>query len=191
MWERLPLAAMAATILMVLQAGPIFILDQNQREKTHKRETAWIKHLAIHVDATLALLLVPFGFEYSQGVRVNTLELGQFSLRVTPAMLYDIARVLKMSDHAADLPRGLFIRLPLPLFPPILSCPSCNNYITQESHTTNAWVMDTETAYKVPVLLGECTHCHILVHPDCYSQVTADMTSQEVYIKDAPVREIG
>ncbi|KAF8583645.1 hypothetical protein K439DRAFT_1617349 [Ramaria rubella] len=148
---------MAAAILMVTRAGPIFTLDQIQREKTHKRGTAWIKHLAIHIDATLASLPGPFGHEYSQGVRLNTPEMGQQSLRITPAMVYDLAQALNIPANGAHHPGQSSLHLPLPLFPPILSCPSCNNYITRESHTTKAWVLETETAYEVPVFVGECT----------------------------------
>ena len=54
-WERLPLAAMAATIMAVIQAVPIFEIDRVQWAAGNRTSSAWITHLAEHLDKTVLL----------------------------------------------------------------------------------------------------------------------------------------
>jgi hypothetical protein len=59
---------MAATVIVVIQAAPIFKLDQFQQEQTGCQSTMWITHLAKHLDAdVLSKLPGQFGAEYSNG----------------------------------------------------------------------------------------------------------------------------
>jgi hypothetical protein len=57
---------MAATIIAIIQAAPIFELDHNQRG--NRTVTAWVTHLVEHlVENVLPNLPEPFGHEYLTG----------------------------------------------------------------------------------------------------------------------------
>ncbi|KAF8583235.1 hypothetical protein K439DRAFT_1617625 [Ramaria rubella] len=114
---------MAASIFMVIRAAPVLMFDRLQRERTKRRESAWVKHLAKHVDTVLSKLLGPFSSEYVAGMHHNTADHPGESLRITPGMLYDLAELLGLVEHETDPPHEYTIDLPVPLLPHVVHCP--------------------------------------------------------------------
>ena len=97
-WERLPLAAMAATIIAVIQATPIFEIDRVQRAAGNRTSSAWVTHLAEHLDQTvLPGLPGIFGAEYLAAKKQP--DDSTCSARINSQMLYDLAASLRLDQN--------------------------------------------------------------------------------------------
>ena len=101
-WERLPLALLAAVVIMVIQGSSVFAFDRKQRATSNQNTTAWIRHFAKHMyKDVLPNLPGHFGTEYIHGSGQEQEDDG--SLRVNHEMLYEIAGVSafgKMSPYS-------------------------------------------------------------------------------------------
>jgi hypothetical protein len=190
---------MAATVIAVIQAAPIFKLDKVQQEQTGRQSTAWIKRLAEHLDTdVLPKLPGQFGTEYSNGNQQEQLDANHQSIRVNHTMLYDLANHLRVLENNEQLTEPFHYRqltIHLPLIPPVSCCPSCGSclYCPRSRHTYKAWVYDPHEAEQVPVYLAECRNkdCLTSVHPDRFTRDVAGGGSNNIYFQNPQVLQIG
>jgi len=97
-WERLPLVAMAATVIAVVQAAPIFEIDRIQRAMGNRASSAWVTHLAEHLDKTILPGLPGiFGTEYLAAEYQP--DDPSHSAQVKPRMLYDLTTSLRVDQN--------------------------------------------------------------------------------------------
>ena len=192
-WERLPLAAMAATIMAVIQAAPIFEIDRVQRAAGNRTSSAWITHLAEHLDKTvLPGLPSIFGAEYAAAETQPHDE--SHSMRVSTQMLYDLAVSLHLDrdEFSREPLHTLNVAIQPPMFPPVSCCPNCGGplYRSRSGNTYSAWCFDSSTAVRTPVFLGECRNneCKVVVHPDQFSQKRGD---DHIYFPSPQFMQIG
>jgi hypothetical protein len=192
-WERLPLAALATVTIVVIKSSAIFGFDERQRVQSGRNSTAWVTHLATHLDLNvLPNLPDPYGTEYTSGTFEET-GLHGGTLRVTRRMLYELADSLGVLQNLPVLPRTQDILFPVPLVPSVYECPVCNHSLKRSSNgiASKAWVVEPSGAYQTPVFLGECSHCRTFVHPDRHIKIYDDGHEEDIYDHDAPVILIG
>ena len=192
-WERLPLVAMAATVIAVVQAAPIFEIDRVQRATGNRASSAWVTHLAEHLDKTILPGLPGiFGTEYLAAE--YQLDDPSHSARVNPQMLYDLATSLRVDQNkfSREPLHTLNIEIQSPLIPPVSNCPNCGAplYRSRSGNTYSAWCFNPGGAARVPVFLGECRNndCKVVVHPDRFTRNRGD---DNVYFPSPQVIQIG
>jgi hypothetical protein len=104
-WECLPLAALAAVTVVVIKSSAIFSFDQRQRVQSGRNSTAWVTHLATHLDLNvLPNLPDPYGTEYISGTYKEAGLHGR-TLQVTHQMLYGLANSLGVLQNLPDIPQ--------------------------------------------------------------------------------------
>lgn len=184
-WERLPLAAVGATILMVIRAAPLFFFDLRQKHTgaPGRQTTAWITQLNKFLDLTvLPSLPSPFGLEYCQGYYEDSGEADDSSARLSPQMLYDLASALNITASPSPSPHENQISLPMPLFPFSYTCPECDGMLKyrKTGRVNPYWISHSSHSYHVPVLAGICTTCETVVYPDRYTRAAEDESLEDV-----------
>jgi hypothetical protein len=104
---------MAVTVLLVIQASPLFEIDHVQRQANDHSQSAWISQFAVY--------WIPLCFLHCLGILGLNIQLvSTWSSPILPevpycvniAMLYDLQRVLKLSEQEDTLSAEHQVKLP-------------------------------------------------------------------------------
>ena len=185
---------MAATIIAVIQATPIFEIDRIQCAAGNRTSSAWVTHLAEYLDQTvLPGLPGIFGAQYLAAEKQP--DDSTCSAHINSQMLYDLAASLHLDQNEFSYQEPLHpldINIQSPIIPPVSNCPNCRGplYRSRSGNTYSAWCFCPSGATRIPVFLGECRNndCKVVVHPDRFTRNRGD---DNVYFPSPQVVQIG
>lgn len=171
-WDELPLVALSATVLSLIQVVPLLKLDAAQIAFRGGQRTGWMSGLIRWLDSVvLRSLPEPFRLQYSQG----------------PLISEDIILSLSQSLGLLEMeqpPPSNSVQLALPLFPTAPRCPECDSVLICDDHPHDAWDIGPSQATKTVLFRGRCSLCPVFVFPDRYELPTGNGIRQS-YFHDA------
>ena len=113
-WEHLPLASIAAIVIMVMQGSLVFVFNQKQWATSNQNTSAWIKKFVKHIDKDVSPNLRHFSTKYIQGIVLeneDSISWISISWMVHHQMLSEISKALGISEDEPLQPTQQIIRL--------------------------------------------------------------------------------